>query len=135
PLDGIDWDAPGLLDRVHERFHRRHEQLYTYASRDQEVVLVNIRVAAVGDVSGEKTQSSATAIPSCRSTQPRGRRQAYFQGWRDVPVFDFDDLQPGTVIPGPAIVEAETTTVVVTGADELTVNGLGWLDIRVAAGS
>src|SRR3954469_2917267 len=123
PLDDIDWNAPGLLDKVHGRFHGRHEQLYTYASRDQEVVLVNIRVAAIGDVSGGDVRSSAAAIPSGPPAQPKGRRRAYFQGWRDVPVFDFDALRPGMVIAGPAIVEAETTTVVLTYADELTVNG------------
>src|SRR3954462_12520997 len=125
----------GLLDQVHGRFHGRHEQLYTYASHDQEVVLVNIRVAAIGDVSGGDVRSAAAAIPSGPPAQPKGRRRAYFQGWRDVPVFDFEALRPGMVIAGPAIVEAETTTVVLTYADELTVNGLSWRDIRVAAGS
>ena len=29
-------------------FHRRHEELYTYALPDQEAVLVNARVAVIG---------------------------------------------------------------------------------------
>ena len=40
PLDGIDWSADPLAQIV-DRFHRRHEELYTYAQRDQEAVLVN----------------------------------------------------------------------------------------------
>src|SRR3954471_6219782 len=79
PLDDIDWNAPGLLDQVHERFHSRHEQLYTYASRDQEVVLVNIRVAAVG-VFEANLRTSVADLPIGPPAQPAGLRQAYFQG-------------------------------------------------------
>ncbi|MBN8965092.1 MAG: hydantoinase/oxoprolinase family protein, partial [Rhizobiales bacterium] len=30
-LDGLDWNEPGLAERVAERFHLRHEELYTYS--------------------------------------------------------------------------------------------------------
>jgi len=40
-LDGIDWDAPDLAQRIAAAFHRRHEELFTYALPDQEAVLVN----------------------------------------------------------------------------------------------
>ena len=36
-LDGLDWNAADLVDRIEDRFHVRHEELYTYASRGQEV--------------------------------------------------------------------------------------------------
>ena len=49
-LDGLDWNAADLVDRIEDRFHRKHEELYTYASPGQEVVFVNARVAAVGAV-------------------------------------------------------------------------------------
>ena len=49
-LDGLDWNAVNLVDQIEDRFHVRHEELYTYASRGQEVVFVNARVAAVGEV-------------------------------------------------------------------------------------
>ena len=42
-----------------------------------------------------------------------------------------DDLEPGHAFAGPAIVEAETTTVVIDAGDRVTVNALGWLDIAV----
>ena len=48
PLDGVDIDAPDLIEQVIERFHHRHEELYTYSAPDQEVVLVNARLAVVG---------------------------------------------------------------------------------------
>ena len=129
PLDGIDFDSPALIAEIEERFHRRHEELYTYASRDQEVVLVNARVAAVGAVSvAEPQQRAASSTTPC---PPRSRRRAYFGTWREVDVYALDDLTPGQTLEGPAIVEAETTTVVINEGDVLSVNALGWLDIRI----
>ena len=128
-FDDLDWDAASLVDGIEDRFHRRHEELYTYASRDQEVVFVNARVAAVGEVSrrGEKEKSA----PSAAACMPRATRQAFFGGWREVPVFSLDGLQPGHSIIGPGIIEAETTTVVIGAGDRVTVNALGWLDIAL----
>jgi N-methylhydantoinase A len=128
-LDGLDWNDAALVDRIEDRFHRRHEELYTYASRDQEVVFVNARVAAVGEVAqaGEVTRST----PSIGDALPRGKRRAFFGAWIEVPVYAMDALKPGYAIAGPAIVEAETTTVVIGAKDRLTVNALGWLDIAV----
>jgi N-methylhydantoinase A len=48
PLDGIDWTMPDPLPQIVERFHRRHEELYTYSLPDQETVLVNARVTVAG---------------------------------------------------------------------------------------
>ncbi len=48
PLDGLDWEAPGLAQRIADRFHARHEELYTYSQRGNEVVLVNARCAVIG---------------------------------------------------------------------------------------
>ena len=39
---------PDPLPQIIERFHRRHEALYTYAMPDQESVLVNARVDRLG---------------------------------------------------------------------------------------
>jgi len=129
PLDGVDLKSPTLIADIEDRFHRRHEELYTYAARDQEVVFVNARVAAIGKVAvGEPEQGTAAsgAPPAIRSW-----RKAWFGKWQDVPVYALDDLRPGQALLGPAIIEAETTTVVINAGDKLIVNALGWLDINV----
>ncbi|KRQ99642.1 5-oxoprolinase [Bradyrhizobium valentinum] len=128
-LDGLDWNAADLVDQIEDRFHVRHEELYTYASRGQEVVFVNARVAAVGEVQRQGEDAREAAASSTCS--PRNRRQAFFGGWREVPVYALDDLRPGHTLAGPAIIEAETTTVLVDTGDRLTVNALGWLDISL----
>src|SRR5262249_37334662 len=130
PLDGIDLDQPSLIADIEARFHARHEELYTYASPDQEVVFVNARVAAIGQV--KVPEAEARGIAAAPTAAPRTRRQIFVGGWREVDVSALDDLKPGDKLAGPAIVEAETTTVLINMGDELTVNALGWLDIRVA---
>ncbi len=130
PLNDVEWSASSLIEQIEERFHRRHEELYTYASRDQEVVFVNARVAAVGTVArtgeGPKPAASGAACTPCAT------RQAFFGAWREVPIYALNDLKPGHTLEGPAILEAETTTVVVNTGDRIVVNQIGWLDIRLA---
>ena len=129
PLDGLDLDDAGAMTELVERFHRRHEELYTYCSPGQEVVLVNARVAAVGLV--EPPRDEPGLAVAGEAPQPAGTRRAFFGEWREVPVFRFETLGPGNAVEGPAIVEAETTTVVLNDGDKLGVNGLGWLDIAL----
>ncbi|ABE39600.1 5-oxoprolinase (ATP-hydrolyzing) [Rhodopseudomonas palustris BisB5] len=129
-LNDLDWTSDDIVDRIEELFHRRHEELYTYASPDQEVVFVNARVAAIGVIpQGADVARDDAVATACA---PSGKRKAFFGAWRDVPVYAADRLKPGHVIPGPAIVEAETTTVVINDGDRITVNDLGWLDIALA---
>ena len=130
PLDGLDMDAPDIAAQIEARFHSRHEELYTYASPDQEVVFVNARVAAVGAVTrGEEDAKPTAAASPCK---PKSKRKAFFGAWCEVPVYAMDGLAPGHTLEGPAIVEAETTTVVLNAGDRASVNALGWLDISLA---
>ncbi|CEJ13574.1 Acetophenone carboxylase gamma subunit [bacterium YEK0313] len=128
-LDGVALEAPDLVDQIDRRFHRRHEELYTYASPDQEVVFVNARVSAVGDV--PRIGEEAVAAEPTGPAQPKATRTVFLGGPKEVPVYDFGSLMPNHRISGPALVESETTTILVGPADTLTVNALGWLDIAI----
>lgn len=130
PLDDVAWDAPDLVARVHECFHARHEELFTYASREQEVVFVNARVAAVGAVPSTQEESVLTQPTTAPAI---AERRAFFDGWRSVPLYRIESLEPGATVTGPAIFEAETTTVLAGEGDTATVNRYGWLDIVLRA--
>ncbi|MFY9952612.1 hydantoinase/oxoprolinase family protein [Bradyrhizobium sp.] len=132
PLSDVDWTAPDLIDQIEDRFHRRHEELYTYASPGQEVVFVNARVAAVGQVS--RRGMDARAAQPAGACAAHATRQALFGTWRDIPVYSFDTLMPGHSLIGPAVIEAETTTVLIDTGDRVSVNALGWLDITLHDG-
>ena len=128
-LDELGWSHGDLVQQMAEAFHLRHEELYTYALRDQETVLVNARVAVTGELPALPTEpprvSSAPASPGLQ-------RRSYLGGWRKLHVFDFDKLAPGQLVEGPVIIESSTTTVLLREGDCALVTPLGWLDIAVA---
>ena len=128
PLAGLDLDGADLMDRITERFHRRHEELYTYSALDQDVVLVNARVAVVGELPTLPSEPPGEAGGA--AALPRSRR-VYLGRWIDVPVYDFETLSPGADLKGPAIFESATTTVVVREDERVRVTSHGWLDIRL----
>jgi N-methylhydantoinase A len=130
PLSDLDLQAADIVDQIEDRFHRRHEELYTYSSHDQKVVFVNARVAAIGEVS--RHRQDVRTEPSVEACAPRTTRQAFLGRWREVPVYSLDVLEPGHSFEGPAIVEAETTTVVINAGDRITVDDNDWLHILLA---
>ena len=55
----------------------------------------------------------------------KGSRQAYFKGdgFLETPLFDFDKLLPGNEVNGPAIIEADETTIVVPPGYNASLDG------------
>lgn len=134
PLDDIDFNKPGLSKSFRDRFHSRHEDLYTYASPEQEVDLVNARVAIIGTVDkGEVARSLADATAPA---VPSGSRQVWRNGGTvAIAVYELRDLAPGHVLEGPCMVTSETTSVLLDKGDRASLTTHGWLDIAVASKS
>ena len=112
--------------RSRDAFHRRHEQLYTYALPDQEAVLVNARVAVIGELPAPPLEPD---LPERAPAPASAQREIYLGAWQEVPVFEFEALAPGQGIEGPAIVESATTTVLLRPGDRARTSAIGWLDI------
>jgi N-methylhydantoinase A len=127
PLDGVDVQAGSLMEQVIERFHRRHEELYTYSAPGQDVVLVNVRAAVIGRLPALPAEQSRRATAAAA---PRSRR-VYLERWMEVPVFQIDGLADGQEVKGPAIFESATTTVLIRAGERAGVTAQGWLDIRL----
>jgi N-methylhydantoinase A len=129
PLDGVDWSAADPLPQIVERFHRRHEALYTYAMPEQESVLVNARVTVSGVLEELPQEPRLEAAPP---SPPVASRRIYLDGgWVEAAVYDFDALAPEQAIVGPAIVESAMTTILLRSGDRATVTEHGWLDINI----
>ena len=96
-----------------EPFHRRHEKLYTYSLPDQEPVLVNARLAVVGELPALPEEPP---LPPRSGADPASRRQVHLGCWFEAPVYDLDALAAGQGVPGPAVVETATTTVLLRPA-------------------
>ena len=95
---------------------------------DQEAVLVNARLSVIGELSPTGQDVAAPAIHDATI----GTRRVWLDGWIDVPVHDFACLADGQTLRGPAIVAAETTTVLLRAGDIARFDAAGWLDIAIA---
>ena len=90
-------------------FHAKHEQTYGHANAAEPVQLVNLRLTALG-----RLPALALAQPSRPEAARRGHRQVWFGGEAmDCTVLWRDGLSAGEAIPGPAVIEALDSTVVV----------------------
>jgi N-methylhydantoinase A len=128
PLDGIDLDAANAMDDLKRAFEKRHNELYAYHLPEQAPVLVNARVTTVGMMSELPSEPQPTSVAACR---PTGTRRIHLGQWMEVPVFPFAELEPGQIIPGPAVIEADTTTVLLRPDDQAQATANQWLDITV----
>ena len=62
------------------------------------------------------------------SAANRGSRPAFWpeiDDWADTQIYIFEELQPGNVVSGPAIVEAEDTTIVIEPGWSFTIDEYG----------
>ncbi len=108
-----------------DRFHDMHEELHTYASREEEPILRGLRLQAVGVSRKPKLPRSSRSRQSARVAL-KGRRRAYFERrWELVPVYDGPKLRFGHQIPGPAIIEEPFTTIVVYPGHRAALDALG----------
>ena len=128
PLDGVELGSPALMTEIADRFHTQHEALYAYSAAGQEVVIVNARVAVVGELPVLPAQ---TAAGSGRATVGPARRRVWLGDWIEVPVYRMDALPAGHEVKGPAVFESATTTVLVREGERVTITPHGWLDIRI----
>jgi N-methylhydantoinase A len=127
-LDDIDFAKPDALENLKRAFETRHEELYTYSLTDQQPVLVNARVTTVGLLPAPPNEPAAgTKNPSTAI----GTRNIYLGGWMQAAVYAFESLAAGQVITGPALVESETTTVLLRPGDTATTTAERWLDISI----
>jgi N-methylhydantoinase A len=117
-----------LADTV-ERFHRMHEELHTYACRDEEPILRGLRVKAVAV---EEKPALPRAARKASGSPRLGARKAFFRGrFVATPVYNGSKLVPGQAILGPAIVEEPFTTIVVYPDQRATVDAFGNYAITV----
>ncbi|MEQ8814429.1 MAG: hydantoinase/oxoprolinase family protein [Thalassobaculum sp.] len=130
-LGDIDLKAPDAMAKLKRAFEARHDELYAYSLPEQQPVLVNARVATVGVLPGLPGEPT---VEDRRPAAPKGRREVYLGGWTAAEVYAFPELAAGQALEGPALVESETTTVLLRAGDRATATVHGWLDIAVREG-
>jgi N-methylhydantoinase A len=116
------------MAKLKEAFEISHEALYAYNLPEQQPVLVNARVTTVGvlpELPVEPVQENMQPADAVAS------RDVYLDGWTPAKVYQFSELVPGQVVVGPALVESESTTVLLRPGDQATTTPQRWLDIEI----
>ena len=105
-------------------FHAKHELTYGHANRSEPVQLVNLRLTAIG-----RLPSMMLAQPGDAASTRTRKREVWFSGTGFVatPVHWRPGMVAGTIVTGPAIVEAMDSTTVVPPGWTARVDDMGFL--------
>ena len=126
PLGGGQLNAASLTG-VQEQFHQEHERAYGFNAPEEPVEVVTLRVTAIGNISKPRLRELGQNGADLASAQ-RATRPVYFaesSGFAECPIYGRYQLGPGSVIPGPAVVEEMDSTTVIHPGYMATVDNFG----------
>ena len=114
-------------EKLSQDFHKKHQSLNGYNMPFTPLEIVNLRVVAKG-ITDKPHKKIKLPSPNINSSDKAltGHRKAFFgDEFKDTPVYDGLQLSPGSTVLGPALLEQETTTVMVQPNFQLTCDELG----------
>jgi N-methylhydantoinase A len=123
------------IEELRGRFHKRHEELFTYCEHDNEPEILSFRCSVIIERE-HRTTSRAPHHQRHAKHAPTSERKVLLPGvWeqRSVPIYDGALLEPGVEITGPAIIDEETTTIFVPSGDRCILHTDGFFLISIAA--
>jgi len=102
------------LENIKEAFHNRHKELYTYSETESPVELVNIESTIYGKID-RPTYLELENKGQINDALKTSRNLIFSETGNLIktPVYDGNKLSPGHQINGPAVVEEDTTTLVI----------------------
>jgi N-methylhydantoinase A len=102
-----------LIKEAVARFHVRHEALYTFAMPWRETEFLTFRLRATVPRAEFKLRKVRAGGADPSPALKRQRRCLWGDQFVDTPVYAGGLLEAGNRIPGPAIIEEQTTTVLI----------------------
>lgn len=107
PFRSLRLDEAALSTLIAD-FHDLHRQRFSYSNPGSAVEIVSLRASAIG-----RLAKPAAKPPDARDGgQPPGTRKVWLGGrWREVAVWNRDELAVGGTIEGPAVIEEAYTSV------------------------
>ncbi len=124
------------IDQVKEAFHKRHEQLYTYSERHNAVEVVNIESTLYGRI--EHPKPLRIAAGGDVRAAVKSERPVIFSvdgSATSTPIYDGAKLGAGDALSGPAVIEEDTTTIVVEPGWQVAVHESGSYVMTRAGGA
>jgi N-methylhydantoinase A len=132
PVEVQSLTAPQDLSDLIGRFHAAHARRYGHMAQAEAVEIVNFHVTAIAPI--PKPRLKTADVPKAAVASPRGIRRAHFHATHacDVEVWRRTDLPPGMRIQGPAIIEENTSTIVLYPGQHADVDPYLNIEIELA---
>jgi N-methylhydantoinase A len=124
PTGGLlrEADLPTLVDA----FHQMHERIYTIKEEDDEVEFTTWTVRAIGANQTNVQHSETDAITA--ELPMRGSRAVFMgatRAFQDLPVYDGTAPVTGAVVRGPALIDSDTTTILLLAGHRADIDARG----------
>jgi N-methylhydantoinase A len=124
---------PQAREQLAEEFHSTHERLWAFRADDLPIVILNIRVSAVGPVEKPELSQIERGDGTVREAALIHRRPVWLGGEAEgpstIPFYDRAQLLAGDRVEGPAAIVEMTTTTLMHQGDVCVVDGQGNLRI------
>jgi N-methylhydantoinase A len=127
-VQAADLDSPDLAATLERSFRAAYRDLYKHV-HEEPAVLNTCRVAVFGALPKIDPAILAGDGPGDGSGAARGTRPVYLGRWVEASVHWFDALAPGARVDGPAIVESDSTTVLILEGSSGVIDEFGCLRI------
>jgi len=126
PADAL---AAGDREKIAEAFHEEHNRLYGYSLKElgAPIEIVNIRVTALGDTDKPGIDRRPYVGPDA-SGALKGMRRIYVperDAFAEAPIYDGHKMDHGNRVSGPAMIEQETTAILITDDYECVCDAVG----------
>ena len=122
-------DVPALADA----FHAMHERIHTIREDEGEVEFTTWTVRAVG--TGNAAALGTTQAEGAGALPARGTRRVWLgeaRAFRELPVHDGNAPPPGAEVAGPALIDSDTTTILLLAGQRARADAHGNFHIESA---
>ncbi|GBC75443.1 Acetophenone carboxylase gamma subunit [archaeon HR06] len=103
----------GSLEDAEKNFHLKHEILYGYSSKEEEVEIVNLKLKFIGYTEKPKLKEIEESKYKDGREGLIGKRRVFFEEFQDTPIYLRERLKAKDEILGPAIIEQYDSTIVI----------------------
>ncbi|MEK4556194.1 hydantoinase/oxoprolinase family protein [Jeotgalicoccus sp. FSL K6-3177] len=126
PYENIDENN---IEEIIKNFHENHDRMYSYTLPENELEIVNIKIQALGKLEKPKMIETDTE----EGTALKGEREVFYEesGWIHVSVYDKNKLKVEESVTGPAIIEEQSTSIILHDGDVLQKDKYGNLVIEI----
>ncbi len=112
-------------------FYNAHRLLYGYFYEDKPIEIVNLRIRAIGKVDPLSLPKIRHKPGHINPIPMQNKQVELTHGASWIPVFNNDQLAPGSSLIGPALIISPDTTILLGSSDKVDVDGYQNLLIEV----